>query len=94
MSSGVTGDEELLRLLHHLNSIALRIQLIMEKETCGLLAFLDVLATKNDGGFGHRVYCKPTDTDRYLHKESNLVRQKCAVIRGLSWTGLHMFVNP
>ncbi|ENN80003.1 hypothetical protein D910_11051 [Dendroctonus ponderosae] len=44
----------------------------MEVEMDGRLPFLDVLVTrKTNGKLAHRVYRKPTHTDRYLHSGSN-----------------------
>ncbi|XP_072845561.2 calmodulin-lysine N-methyltransferase isoform X3 [Pogona vitticeps] len=44
----------------------------MEKEREGQLPFLDVMVLrKTDLRLGHKVYRKPTHTDRYLHKNSN-----------------------
>ena len=43
----------------------------MEQEQDGQLVFLDVnLSRNNDGTLNHRVYRKPTHTDRYLHQRS------------------------
>ncbi|KAI7815319.1 Serine protease [Rhyzopertha dominica] len=48
------------------------IQFTMKMETNGALPFLDVMVTrKQDGTLGHRVYRKPTHTDRYLHADSH-----------------------
>ena len=57
----------------------------MERESGDQLAFLDVLVLKRtDGRLGHKVYRKPTHTDRYLHKSSNHhPRQKRAVLKTL-----------
>ena len=79
------GDEELGRFLGHLNAVHPRIQFMMEHESSDQLAFLDVLVLKRaDGRLGHKVYRKPTHTDRYLHKSSNHhPRQKRAVLKTL-----------
>lgn len=80
------GDTELNKFLEHLNSIHPNIQFTMEVENNGELPFLDVLVSrKEDGSLGHRVYRKPTHTDRYLHKDSNHhPRQKMSVIKTLA----------
>ena len=41
----------------------------MQKED-KTIPFLDVLLIQEDGSLGHRVYRKPTHTDRYLHYNS------------------------
>ena len=47
--------------------------------------FLDVLILRRaNGSLGHKVYRKPTHTDRYLHKLSNHhPRQKRTVVKTL-----------
>ncbi|GJQ84925.1 hypothetical protein Trydic_g531 [Trypoxylus dichotomus] len=69
------GADALGEFLQHLNSIHPRIQ----------FPFLDVLVNRNrDGTLSHRVYRKPTHTDRYLHYNSNHhPKQKRAVIKTL-----------
>ncbi|XP_054709417.1 uncharacterized protein LOC129219122 [Uloborus diversus] len=67
------------------NSQHENIQFTMETENDGKLPFLDVLVSRrDDGSLGHRVYRKPTHTDRYLHKDSNHhPRQKRGVMKTL-----------
>jgi hypothetical protein len=79
------GESTLTEFLHHLNSIHHKIQFTMEKEHDGQISFLDVAVTwKTDGSLGHRVYRKPTLTDRYLNKKSNHhPRQKTGLIKTL-----------
>lgn len=79
------GEEELDKFHQHINNINPRIQFTMEKENNNQLPFLDVLVTKReDGKCGHKVYRKPTHTDRYLHKTSNHhPRQKRGIIKTL-----------
>ncbi|GJQ65329.1 hypothetical protein Trydic_g7445 [Trypoxylus dichotomus] len=79
------GADALGEFLQHLNSIHPRIQFTMELEKDGQLPFLGVLVNRNrDGALGHRVYRKPTHTDRYLHYNSNHhPKQKRAVIKML-----------
>ncbi|XP_054715271.1 uncharacterized protein LOC129224748 [Uloborus diversus] len=79
------GKDELHRFLIHINSQHENIQFTMETENDGKLPFLDVLVSRrDDGSLGHRVYRKPTHTDRYLHKDSNHhPRQKRGVMKTL-----------
>ena len=79
------GEEELGRFLAHLNQVHPRIQFTVERETDNQLAFLDVLVLRRtDGSLGHKVYRKPTHTNRYLHKQSNHhPSQKRAVLKTL-----------
>ena len=61
-------EEELIRLLAHLNSVHLRIQFTLEREGDDQLAFLDVLVLRRaDASLRHKVYRKLTHTDRDLH---------------------------
>jgi hypothetical protein len=57
----------------------------MEKEENNKIDFLDVEITKEIGGkLGHKVYRKPTHTDRYLNNKSNHhPQQKRGVIKTL-----------
>ncbi|GJQ87172.1 hypothetical protein Trydic_g12525 [Trypoxylus dichotomus] len=68
------GADTLGEFLQHLNSIHPRIQFT-----------IDVVVNRNrDGTLGHRVYRKPTHSDRYLHYNSNHhPKQKRAVIKTL-----------
>ena len=79
------GEEELGRFLAHLNQVHPRIQFTVERETDNQLAFLDVLVLRRtDGSLGHKVYRKPTHTNRYLHKQLNHhPSQKRAVLKTL-----------
>ena len=79
------GEEELEIFLQHLNSQNENIQFTMEKEHDGELSFLDVLVIREGSRLGHKVYRKPTHTDRYLHKNSNHHPcQKRGVIKSLT----------
>ena len=61
----------------------------MEEENDGCLPFLDILVYKKNDKLGHRVYRKPTHTDKYLHFSSFHHRsQKVAVIDSLVYRGL------
>ncbi|XP_054853995.1 uncharacterized protein LOC129342319, partial [Eublepharis macularius] len=79
------GEEELMGFLNHLNNIHLNIQFTMEKEIEGKLPFLDTwVIRKANFQLGHKVYRKPTHTDRYLHKNSNHhPRQKRGIMKTL-----------
>ncbi|GJQ77972.1 hypothetical protein Trydic_g2333 [Trypoxylus dichotomus] len=79
------GADTLSEFLQHLKSFHPRIQFTMKLEEDGQLPLLDVLVNRNrDGTLGHRVYRKPTHTDRYLHYNYNHhPKQKCAVIKTL-----------
>ena len=80
------GPEELNNFLTLINSINTKIQFTMETETNREIAFLDVLVKrKPNGTLGHKVYRKPTHTDRYLNARSNHhPRQKQGVIKTLT----------
>ncbi|XP_060520792.1 uncharacterized protein LOC132698616 [Cylas formicarius] len=79
------GEKELQIFLAHLNSINNKIKFTMETEKDGRLAFLDVQVERRPNGkLGHKVYRKPTHTERYLNKLSNHhPRQKMGVIKTL-----------
>ena len=65
------GQEQLQEFLTYLNKQHPTIKFTMEQEQDGQLAFLDVNLSRNkDGTLNHRVYRKPTHTDRYLHQRS------------------------
>ena len=58
--------------LAHLNNQHPSIRFTMEIEENKRLPFLDVqVFRKPDGSLGHSVYRKKTDTNRYLHADSN-----------------------
>ncbi|XP_015119536.1 uncharacterized protein LOC107042848 [Diachasma alloeum] len=60
-------DSSKLKFLEFLNAQHPSIKFTMEIEQNGCLTFLDVLVRRNeDGTLGHRVYGKPTHTDRAL----------------------------
>jgi hypothetical protein len=84
------GRETLPQFLDFLNSQHRNIQFTMEIEQNNQLPFLDVLVKKNeDGTLGHRVYRKPTHTDRYLHATSHHhPTQKNSVISSLIYRAL------
>ena len=71
LSSWAHGLENLHRFLEHINSLhpSIKFTLEMQKED-KTIPFLDVLLIQKDGSLGHRVYRKPTHTDRYLHYNS------------------------
>ena len=65
------GQEQLQEFLTYLNKQHPTIKFTMEQEQDGHLAFRDVHLSRNkDGTLNHRVYRKPTHTDRYLHQRS------------------------
>nr|CAH7743508.1 unnamed protein product [Callosobruchus chinensis] len=79
------GEEKLKLFLEHLNSQHPNIKFTMELEENNQLAFLDVLVMRQQGRLNHKVYRKPTHTDRYLHKLSNHhPTQKAGIIKTLS----------
>ncbi|XP_076658288.1 uncharacterized protein LOC143362208 [Halictus rubicundus] len=67
------GRHTLDDFLHFINSLHPNIQFTMEIENEDKsLPFLDVLVTRKiDGSLGHRVYRKPTHTNRYMHASSH-----------------------
>ena len=68
LSSWAHGLENLHRFLEHINSLHPSIKFTLENKT---ILFLDVLLViQEDGSLGHKVYRKPTHTDRYLHYKS------------------------
>ena len=72
LSSWEHGLENLHRFLEHINSLhpSIKFTLEMQKED-KTIPFLDVLLIiQKDGSLGHKVYRKPTHTDRYLHYNS------------------------
>ena len=71
LSSWAHRLENLHRFLEHINSLhPIKFTLEMQKED-KTIPFLDVLlVVQEDGSFGHKVYRKPTHTDRYLHYNS------------------------
>nr|XP_012143822.1 PREDICTED: uncharacterized protein LOC105662853 [Megachile rotundata] len=67
------GREKLGEFLDYINSLDPNIQFTMEIENPDRsLPFLDTLITrKADGTLGHKVYRKPTHTNRYVHATSH-----------------------
>ena len=66
------GIENLHQFLEHINSLhpSIKFTLEMPKED-KTIPFLDeLLIIQEDGSLGHKVYRKPTHTDRYLHYNS------------------------
>ena len=53
-------------VFHHINNLHQNIKFTMEKESNGVLAFLDTLLKRNNGKISVLVYRKPTHTDQYL----------------------------
>lgn len=80
------GEDNLHTFLQHLNNINKNIQFTIETEKNGRIPFLDVEVSRKDNmRLGHKVYRKPTHTDRYLQKSSNHhPRQKCGIIKTLT----------
>ena len=75
LCSWAHGLENLHRFLEHINSLhpSIKFTFEMQKED-KTIPFLDVLLViHEDGSLGHKVYRKPTHTNRYLH---NRVYQK------------------
>jgi hypothetical protein len=63
------GREKLTEFLKHLNGFQTNIQFTMEKE--GPLPFLDIdIHRKLDSSLGQKVYQQPTNTNLYLHQDS------------------------
>ena len=62
------------QLLHHINSQDTNIQCTVEQQgTDGSIPFLDTKVTPGPNNTIHAaVYRKPTNTDQYLHWDSNL----------------------
>ncbi|XP_074038815.1 uncharacterized protein [Leptinotarsa decemlineata] len=65
------GRNTLNRFLDHLNAQHSSIEFTMEIEQYQRIAFLDVLVVRCGTRLTHKVYRKPTNTDRYLHALSN-----------------------
>lgn len=66
------GEEQLNKLLEHLNNIHENINFTMEKEINNEIPFLDILITKKQNGdIAHTVYRKKTHTNRYVNAKSN-----------------------
>ena len=66
------GLNKLNEFLNYINNIHSNIKFTVEIEKDNELPFLDVLVyKKNDGTLGHKIYRKPTHTNRYLHAQSN-----------------------
>ena len=84
------GKETLPPFLAFLNAQHPNIKFTMEIEQDNQIPFLDVLVRRNrDGTLGHRVYRKPTHTDRYLHATSHHhPSQKNSVISSLVYRAL------
>ncbi|XP_015124857.1 uncharacterized protein LOC107046694 [Diachasma alloeum] len=84
------GADTLPQFLNFINSQHPSIKFTMEIEEQKSLPFLDVLVHRNeDGSLGHRVYRKPTHTDRYIHAFSHhYPSQKTSVISSLMYRAL------
>jgi hypothetical protein len=66
------GQKRLTDFLNHLNSLHSKIQFTMEPEKDGHLPFLDAdVYRRPDYSLGHKVYRKPTHTNRYLQQDSH-----------------------
>ncbi len=72
LSSWCHGLDNLQRFLDHINSLHPSIKFTYEvQKDDKTIPFLDVLFTiHEDGSLRHKVYRKPTHTDRYLHFNS------------------------
>ena len=72
LSSWSHGLDNLQKFLDHINSLHPSIKFTFEvQKDDKTIPFLDVLFTIHDeGSLGHKVYRKPTHTDRYLHYNS------------------------
>ena len=72
LSSWSHGLDNLQKFLDHINSLHPSIKFTFEvQKDDKTIPFLDVLfAIHDDGSLGHKVYRKPTHTDRYLHYNS------------------------
>jgi hypothetical protein len=72
LSSWSHGLDTLQKFLDHINSLHPSIKFTFEvQKDDKTIPFLDVLFTiHDDGSLGHKVYRKPTHTDRYLHYNS------------------------
>jgi hypothetical protein len=77
-------------ILTSLNSFHKDVQFTVETELNDCLAFLDVqVLRKQDGKLGHKVYRKPTYTDKYLNfKSHHHYSQKISVIDSLAYRAL------
>ncbi|XP_039309096.1 uncharacterized protein LOC120358569 [Solenopsis invicta] len=84
------GKETLPPFFAFLNAQHPNIKFTMEVEQKNQILFLDVLVRRNgDGTLGHRVYRKPTHTDRYLYATSHHhPSQKNSVISSLVYRAL------
>ena len=65
------GDQLLEEFHRHLNELNPSIQFLIEKETKGNIAFLDVQLENKDTKVHTSVFHKKTHMDRYLNFESN-----------------------
>jgi hypothetical protein len=81
------NQRKVTEVLHKLNQFHPSIQFTCETETNETLQFLDTEVHRNDDfTFSHRVYRKPTHTDRYLHYSSyHHKSQKISVIDSLAY---------
>lgn len=80
------GLDKLEEFHSHLNSLNPCISFTKEIESDNQLPFLDVLLLKkSNGSIGHKVYCKATHTDLYLHSSSHHhPSQKFGVLKTLT----------
>ncbi|XP_063529636.1 uncharacterized protein LOC134740911 [Cydia strobilella] len=68
----VVPHKDLDPLLEHLNARHAKIKFTIERECNGALPFLDVLVQRDEHGrLTHKVYRKPTHTERYLQADSH-----------------------
>ena len=71
LSSWAHGLENLHPFLEHINSLhPIKFILEMQKEDKTIPSLDVLLIIQEDGSLGHKVYRKPTHTDRYLHYNS------------------------
>ena len=62
---------QLERILHHISNLYQNIHFIMEEESNGELAFLNILLKQNNGEISALVWSKPTHTGQYLNYSSH-----------------------
>ena len=61
---------------HHINNLHQKLELFIEEESNGELAFLDTLLRRNNGKISVLVYRKPTNADQYQISPPNKLQEK------------------